>query len=101
MKETFSIRLTAIQAVALIRTLQGQAMTRFYQPFHHRMEVLFTATEDLSEIANTRKFRSELAEFLREQLGRPVIRDSVSFDALVNAEPGEPVPMGTNSKVKS
>jgi len=59
------------------------------QPFYHRMEVLFTATEDLSEAANERAFMRTLEEFLRRELG-PVVRGSVSFDAPVDAEPGDP-----------
>ena len=63
----------------------------FHQPFYHRMEVLFTATEDVSEMANTSKFRAELAAFLRSHLSGSIVADSVSFDALVDAEPGEPI----------
>jgi hypothetical protein len=59
------------------------------QPFYHRMEVLFTATEDTSEQANSVEFKEKLANFLKRSLG-PVIRTSVEFDAPVTAEPGDP-----------
>ena|SRR5277367_283850 len=60
------------------------------QPFYHRMEVLFTATKDVSAIANTFEFRASLAVFLQDQLGKTVRTESVTFDAPVDAEPGDP-----------
>ena len=54
------------------------------------MEVLFTATEDVSDEMNTPKFQALLAEFLKENFGKVVIRTSVEFDGLVTAEPGDP-----------
>jgi hypothetical protein len=60
------------------------------QPFYHRMEVLFTATEDVSEIANTPTFRAALERFLKRQLGSCVVTDSVQLDGPVNAEAGDP-----------
>lgn len=63
-----------------------------YQPFHHRIEVLFTATEDVSAIANTDKFRYALATFLCNTLGKSIRHSSVIFDAPVDAEPADPVP---------
>jgi len=59
------------------------------QPFYHRIEVLFTATEDVSDKANTPEFKEKLAGFLKRNLG-PVLKDSVEFDGTVNAEPGDP-----------
>jgi len=54
------------------------------------MEVLFTATEDLSAEMNTPTFRVMLADFLKETLGPSVIRTSVAYDAPADAEPGDP-----------
>lgn len=59
------------------------------QPFYHRMEVLFTATEDVATTANTPEFKEKLAGFLKRNLG-PVLKDSVTFDAPCDAEPGDP-----------
>ena len=59
------------------------------QPFYHRMEILFTATEDVSAAANDRAFQTKLAAFLKKELG-PVIKESVMYDAPVDAEPGDP-----------
>lgn len=59
------------------------------QPFYHRLEVLFTATEDVSDKANSEEFKEKLANFLKRNLG-PVLKDSVEFDGPVNAEPGDP-----------
>jgi hypothetical protein len=59
------------------------------QPFYHVMPVLFTATEDVSDKANTDEFKEKLANFLKRNLG-PVLKDSVEFDGPVNAEPGDP-----------
>jgi hypothetical protein len=59
------------------------------QPFHHRMEVLFTATEDLSEEMNDPKFKRALAQFLKNMFGTIRI-SSVTYDAPVNVEPGDP-----------
>jgi hypothetical protein len=64
-------------------------MPRNKQPFYHRMEVLFTATEDLSEEMNTKKFKRALAQFFRSTLGKS-LRGSVEYDAPVSAEPGDP-----------
>jgi hypothetical protein len=61
------------------------------QPFYHRMEVLFTATEDVSAEMNEPTFIKALEAFLKKQLGGSVIvKDSVQFDTPVNAEPGDP-----------
>jgi hypothetical protein len=60
------------------------------QPFYHRMEVLFTATADLSDRANTPEFKRKLAAFLKEHLGSEVKAQSVGFDGPVDAEPGDP-----------
>lgn len=60
------------------------------QPFYHRMEVLFTATEDLSEEMNTSKFKRRLAQFLKNEF-ETVRVSSVTYDAPVDAEPGDPV----------
>jgi len=59
------------------------------QPFYHRMEVLFTATADVAETANSHEFKEKLAGFLKRHLG-PVLKDSVEFDSPVDAEPGDP-----------
>ncbi len=63
---------------------------RNLQPFYHRVEVLFTATEDLSVEVNDRNFKDDLAKFLRNRLGT-VIRASVDYDAECTAEPGDPL----------
>ena len=61
------------------------------QPFYHRMEILFTATEDVSSTVNSREFMEKLAGFLKRNLpGAGVIKDSVEFDGPCNAEPGDP-----------
>lgn len=60
------------------------------QPFYHRMEVLFTATADLSERMNAAEFRAELVRFLHHQLGAHLLRDSVTFDGTPDAMPGDP-----------
>ena len=61
------------------------------QPFHHVMNILFTATEDLSEEMNEPSFREALEKFLKKQTGgRVIVKDSVQFDIPVNAEPGDP-----------
>lgn len=59
------------------------------QPFYHHMSVLFTATEDVSDVANGAEFRASLERFLKKNLG-PVVKGSVEFDAPVDAEPGDP-----------
>ena len=59
------------------------------QPFYHRMEVLFTATEDLSEEMNTAKFKRALAQFLKNSFNT-VKANSVTYDGPVDAEPGDP-----------
>lgn len=64
-------------------------MSRNKQPFYHRMEVLFTATEDTSEVANSPEFKSKLADFLARNL-TGVLRHSVTYDGPVDAEPGDP-----------
>lgn len=60
------------------------------QPFHHRMVVLFSATDDLSEIANAPPFLAALERFLKRQLGSIVVTGSVELDGLVDAEAGDP-----------
>ena len=60
------------------------------QPFYHRLEVLFTATADLSEKANERAFLDKLEAFLKRELGRQVVARSVMLDAPCDAEPGDP-----------
>jgi hypothetical protein len=61
------------------------------QPFYHRMEVLFTATGDLSdEMNHSPTFKASLTRFLKETLGNSVVRSSVMFDGPVTAEPGDP-----------
>jgi hypothetical protein len=61
------------------------------QPFYHKMDVLFTATDDLSEEASTRKFLKKLAKFLREELGTAVIANSVALDGgICEVDPGDP-----------
>jgi hypothetical protein len=59
------------------------------QPFYHRMEILFTATEDLSDEMNAPKFQKVLAQFLKENFVT-VRMNSVTYDAPVDAEPGDP-----------
>ncbi len=59
------------------------------QPFYHQMTVLFTATDDVSDTANTAAFRKKLAAFLKAELG-PVIANSVALDGLCEADPGDP-----------
>lgn len=65
-------------------------MSRNKQPFYHRMEVLFTATEDFSEEMNGPKFKQALKTFLRNMLGPSLKTYSVQYDAPVSAEPGDP-----------
>ena len=60
------------------------------QLFYHRMEILFTATEDVSDIANNTEFQTKLAGFLKRNLKGGIIEESVEFDAPVNTEPGDP-----------
>lgn len=64
------------------------------QPWEHRMEVLFTAKEDVSEIANTPAFRESLERFLKRQLGSCVVTGSVQLDVPVDAEAGDPDDLG-------
>jgi hypothetical protein len=55
------------------------------------MNVLFTATEDLSEEMNEPTFREALEAFLKKHVGgRVIVKESVQFDTPVNAEPGDP-----------
>ncbi len=54
------------------------------------MEILFTATEDLSAETNSPTFQATLADFLKKTLGPSIIRTSVTYDAPVDAEPGDP-----------
>lgn len=60
------------------------------QPFYHRLEVLFTATDDLCEVIDTQEFRDALGKFFRRSLGKDVIPTSVEFDDIPSAEPGDP-----------
>ena len=60
------------------------------QPFYHTLNVLFTATDDVSEVANTVAFRKKLATFLRQELGKEIIASSVSLDGPCQAEAGNP-----------
>lgn len=60
------------------------------QPFYHRMDVLFTCTEDVSEKANDPEFLAALKLFLRKRFGKALLVDSVEFDAPIDAEPGDP-----------
>ncbi len=60
------------------------------QPFYHRMDVLFTATVDLSEEANSPEFLAKLESFLRRNLGTVIVKGSVTLDGVVDAEPGDP-----------
>jgi hypothetical protein len=64
-------------------------MPRNKQPFYHRMEVLFTATEDLSSEMNTSGFKKALARFLKRECDA-VKASTVTYDAPVDAEPGDP-----------
>jgi hypothetical protein len=64
------------------------------------MEILFTATEDLSDEMNSPKFRRILAQFLKDNFNA-VKTSSVMYDGLVNAEPGDPadlVGIGTQGR---
>lgn len=60
------------------------------QPFYHRMEILFTATEDVSDLTKDPKFMEKLAGFLKRNLKGGIIKESVELDAPCNAEPGDP-----------
>jgi len=60
------------------------------QPFYHRMDVMFTATEDLTFSMNRAKFLKELATFLQTRLSRKVLKNTVQFDGIPDAEPGDP-----------
>lgn len=64
------------------------------QPFYHRVEILFTATSDLSDVANDPKFVAQLKTFLKMSLGREVIGRTVELDSPVTAEPGDPSDLG-------
>jgi len=59
------------------------------QPFYHKMEVLFTATSDVSTEANSPEFLKKLEGFLKRNLG-PVVKGSVTLDTPVDAEAGDP-----------
>jgi hypothetical protein len=59
-----------------------------HQPFYHRMEILFTAKEDVSEYANSSEFKRNLADFLKKHLR--AIKHTVNYDSPVDAEPGDP-----------
>ena len=59
------------------------------QPFYHRIDILFTATEDVSELANSAVFKTKLERFLKRNLG-DIVKGSVELDAPVTAEPGDP-----------
>lgn len=63
------------------------------QPFYHQASILFTATADVSEEANSPEFLEKLAKFLKKNLG-PVLLESVSLDGPVDAEPGDPSDLG-------
>jgi len=54
------------------------------------MEILFTATEDLSDEMNSSKFKRALAQFLKNNFDT-VRASSVTYDGPVDAEPGDPV----------
>ena len=53
------------------------------------MTVLFTATEDVSALANA-DFQDKLSHFLVRELGDSVIPESVELDGSVDTEPGDP-----------
>lgn len=60
------------------------------QPFYHHVEVLFTATDDLSEDMNTREFKDSLEKFLKKSFPKLIVKHSLVFDTPVTAEPGDP-----------
>lgn len=57
------------------------------QPFYHRMDVLFTATADVS--TRSTEFQEKLTRFLRENLGSAVLEKSVEIETF-DADPGDP-----------
>lgn len=59
------------------------------QPFYHRLDVLFVATADVSERANSKKFLARLGRFLKAELDY-VLPDRTELDAPCEAEPGDP-----------
>lgn len=59
------------------------------QPFYHRFSVLFTATSDLSALADD-DFKKKLEGFLRRTLGTSLVKGTIEFDEPLNAEPGDP-----------
>lgn len=60
------------------------------QPFYHNMPILFTATADLSDVANALPFLKKLARFLKQELGKEVISTSVEMDGVCEADAGDP-----------
>ena len=59
------------------------------QPFYHRFSVLFTATNDLSSLADD-DFKKKLEGFLRRAKGPTLVKGTIEFDEPLNAEPGDP-----------
>lgn len=60
------------------------------QPFYHRMEILFTATSDVADVANSEEFLQKLARFLKRNLRGGLLPETVQIDGLVDAEAGDP-----------
>jgi hypothetical protein len=60
------------------------------QPFYHKMNVLFTATADVSDVANSPEFLVALEKFLKRQFKKDLVKGSVEFDGPADAEPGDP-----------
>jgi hypothetical protein len=60
------------------------------QPFYHRLEILFTATADVSGKANSKEFRNSFTKFLRTQFGTKLIGKTVTFEVPCDAEAGDP-----------
>jgi len=57
------------------------------QPFYHRLTVLFTATEDVTDDDDA--LAQEIAKLLKRRFGRAVLKDTVEIEEF-DAEPGDP-----------
>lgn len=60
------------------------------QPFYHRIEILFTATQDLSYKVSCPAFEKAVERFLKRQFPRTIVTGSVQHDGAPSAEPGDP-----------
>lgn len=67
----------------------SKPLGRNKQPFYCRLEVIFTATEDLTEAMNSPPFRERLEDHLFKSLSKTILTDSLVVES-ADAEAGDP-----------